>query len=217
LGALVYPLEQFTIYHSPNAYIGSVLLRRAAAARSGMVVVLRPIMVPRSRGVKVTEMLGGAENVNAGSYNREDCQRWAERHGIPMVYPHPDVFRARAARWATARWEREELPARAYYASLGTGLEDRLDEALFEAAWVEGLDVNEPATIQWAAGRAGLDGDALLERLRGDDAGVAVRHALDAFDRYRCPGVPTFVVNGARVFGKDRLDWALDVAVGLDR
>ena len=124
----MHPVERFTIYHSPNAYIGAVLLRRAAAERPGMTVVERPIMVPRSRGMKVTEMLGGTENANAGSYNREDCHRWADRHGIPLSYPEPEVFRARVARWALAPWEREELPARAYYASRGTGLEDRLDE-----------------------------------------------------------------------------------------
>jgi hypothetical protein len=32
------------------------------------------------------------------------------------------------------------------------------------------------------------------------------RAALDEFNRLRCPGVPTAIVNG-----KDRVDWAVDV------
>lgn len=94
------PVESFTIYHSPNAYLGTVLLRRALAAAPGARLVRRPVFVPRERGVLVAEMLGGKENRNAGSYNREDCRRWADRHGIPFRYPAPDVFAARAARWA---------------------------------------------------------------------------------------------------------------------
>lgn len=37
-----------------------------------------------------------------------------------------------------------------------------------------------------------------------------VRNALDEFERLRCPGVPTVVVNGQRFFGKDRVDWAVE-------
>ena len=69
------PAHSFTIYHSPNAYLGTVLLRRALTTVPGATLVRRPIFVPRDRGVLVAEMLGGRENRNAGSYNREDCRR----------------------------------------------------------------------------------------------------------------------------------------------
>jgi hypothetical protein len=52
----------YTIYHSPNAYLGTVLLRRGLAAVPGAVLVRRPIFVPRERGVLIAEMLGGKEN-----------------------------------------------------------------------------------------------------------------------------------------------------------
>ena len=131
----------YTIYHSPNAYLGTVLLRRAIAGLSGVELVRRPIYVPRDRGPMIAELLGGKENRNAGSYNREDCRRWSERFAIPMSYPDPSVFHERAKRWAASLFEREELPARAFYAA-DPERRDRLDQALFEAAWVEGLDVS---------------------------------------------------------------------------
>lgn len=154
----------YTIYHSPNAYLGTVLLRRAIAELSGAKLVRRPIYVPRERGLMIAELLGGKENRNAGSYHREDCRRWSERFAIPLSYPEPSVFHERAKRWATSPFEREELPARAFYAA---DPEQRglLDQALFEAAWIEGLDVNEPATIEWAAERAGVDPAHLMTDL----------------------------------------------------
>jgi 2-hydroxychromene-2-carboxylate isomerase len=75
---------------------------------------------------------------------------------------------------------------------------------LFEAAWVEGLDVNEPATVVWAAGRAGLDPEVLMMELAGPGPAEGVRTALAEFERLQCPGVPTVVVDGQRFFGKDR-------------
>ncbi len=206
-------VNSFTIYHSPNAYLGTVLLRRMLAAKAGVVLVRRPIFVPRSRGVLIAEMLCGKENRNAGSYNREDCRRWADRHGIPFHYPEPEVFAERAARWATYPLDREELPARAYYAA-DAGKRDALDAALFAAAWVESLDVNEPDTIRWAAQRVGMDGNELLAAAAQDQPGQDARAALRAFDFHACPGVPTVVIEGERFFGKDRLDW---IEVACDR
>ena len=107
----------YTIYHSPNAYLGTVLLRRALAELPGIELVRRPIYVPRERGLIIAELLGGKENRNAGSYNREDCRRWSERYEIPFSYPDPSIFHERAKRWAVLPFDREELPARAFYAA----------------------------------------------------------------------------------------------------
>jgi 2-hydroxychromene-2-carboxylate isomerase len=203
------PVYSYTIYHSPNAYLGTVLLRRAIAGLPGVQLVRRPIYVPRERGLMIAEMLGGKENRNAGSYLREDCRRWSERFAIPLVYPEPEVFHQRAKRWALSAYDREELPARAFCAA-DAEKRDPLDQALFEAAWVKGLDVNEPDTIGWAAQRAGLDPDRLMMRLAEPGPGQEARAALEEFDRLRCPGVPTVVVDGQRYFGKDRVDWVVD-------
>jgi 2-hydroxychromene-2-carboxylate isomerase len=199
----------YTIYHSPNAYLGTVLLRRAIAELPDVQLVRRPIYVPRERGLMIAHMLGGKENRNIGSYLREDCRRWAVRFTIPFVYPDPEVFHQRAVRWAVSAYDREELPARAFNAA-DAEKRDRLDQALFEAAWVEGLDVNEPDTIRWAAQRAGLDPDHLMTRSGESGPGREARAALEEFERLQCPGVPTVVVNGQRYFGKDRVDWVVE-------
>jgi 2-hydroxychromene-2-carboxylate isomerase len=209
-------VQSYTIYHSPNAYLGTVLLRRSLAAIHDAVLVRRPIFVPRERGVLVAEMLGGKENRNAGSYHREDCRRWADRYSIPFQYPPHGVFSERAVRWAQSSFHREELPARAYYAA-EPRQRDAFDDALFAAAWIEGLDVNEPDTIRWAANRAGVDGDVLLASAQADEPGVEVRTALGEFDSHSCPGVPTVIVEGERFFGKDRVHWVIEACQRLNR
>ncbi len=197
----------YSLYHSVNCYLASVLVRRTVAPLPGVEIRRRPICVPRVRGLLVADLVGGKEAPALSGYHREDARRWADRHGIPLAYPPPELFRERSKRWALSRWEREELPARAYYAAQTLGQADALDSALFRAAWVEGLDVNEPDTVRWAAAEAGLDPDRLMAALDAEPPGAEVRAALAEFDRQRCPGVPTFVLNGARYFGKDRVDW----------
>ena len=51
---------------------------------------------------------------------------------------------------------------------------------------------------------------SLLTRALGDDAKHALDAALSAFDADGCPGVPTWVVNDERFWGKDRVDWLVD-------
>jgi 2-hydroxychromene-2-carboxylate isomerase len=196
----------YSIYHSPNAYLGLVLAERALAGLA-VEVERRPIHVPRQRGVKVADLVGGGESARKGEYHREDCARWAARHGIELEFLDPGIFAERAARWRTAAFEREELPARAYYAALGSGRERDLDLALFRAAWVEGLDVNEEGVVRRAAALSGLDADRLIERAHDADTRRTLDAGLTAFDAERCPGVPTWVVCGERFWGKDRVDW----------
>ena len=78
----------YTIYHSPNAYLGVLLAERALA---GLPVVIerRPICIPKARGVKVADLVGSKEGPAQSSYHREDCMRWAHKHGISCVCWQP--------------------------------------------------------------------------------------------------------------------------------
>ncbi len=199
----------YTIYHSPNAYLGALLAERALAELP-VVVERRPICIPKDRGVKVADLVGSKEPPAKGSYHREDCVRWARKYGIDLNLLAPGVFEARAVRWRQSPYAREELPARAYYAAVGSGKEALLDRALFRAAWVEGLDVNDEDVVRRAAATAGLDPDALLGRALQDDAKHALDGALATFEAAGCPGVPTWIVEGERFWGKDRIDWLVE-------
>jgi 2-hydroxychromene-2-carboxylate isomerase len=122
----------------------------------------------------------------------------------------PEVFEERVKRWQQSPFDREELPARVYYAARGTGKEALLDHALFRAAWVEGLDVNEESVIRHAASQAGLDPDDLITQALQDETRHTLDASLVAFERDRCPGVPTWVLNRERFWGKDRVEWLVE-------
>ena len=119
------------------------------------------------------------------------------------------MFAERANRWMRSAFHREELPARAYYAA-EADRRDALDEALFAAAWVKGLDVNEPETICWAADQAGLQGNALLAAAEAEGPAIEVEAALHDFECHACPGIPTVIVAIERFFGKDRIEWIVE-------
>lgn len=195
----------YSIYHSPNAYLGAVLLERALRGLPAA-IERRPICIPKARGVKVADLVGSRETPAQSAYHREDCRRWAVRHGIELNLLPPGVFEQRAERWRASPFEREELPARAYYAAVGSGREAALDTALFRAAWVVGLDVNDEPVVRQAANEVGLDPDWLMHRAMREDVDHTLRESLAAFDRDGCPGVPTWVFDGQRFWGKDRVD-----------
>src|SRR5215510_4528679 len=153
----------YTIYHSPNSYLG-VLLADRELAGVPVRVERKPIFIPHDRGVKVADLIGSQEPPRKSAYHREDCARWAEHYGIEMHFLAPGVFEERAKRWRQSPFGREELPARAYYAAVGTGKEYEFDRMLFRAAWIQGKDVNDERVIRDAAQLVGLDADSLLKR-----------------------------------------------------
>ena len=85
-------------------------------------------------------------------------------HRIEMRFPAPEDLARRVAQWRSMPLAREELPARAYCASLGSGRETELDRALFRASYVDAGDVNDEAVLRHAIEIAGLEPDALRRR-----------------------------------------------------
>jgi 2-hydroxychromene-2-carboxylate isomerase len=200
---------EFSIYHSSNAYLGHFLADRALQGLP-VEVARQPLCVPKERGVWVSDLVGGRSNARQDGYNREDCLRWAKRHKIEMRFPDASEVAKRVERWRALPCAREELPARTYYGALGSGREAALDAALFRAGYVELADVNDEAVVRRACEIAGLDPDAAIRRAWEPEPGRLLAEALAAFDRFLCPGTPTFVVDGERFWGKDRVDWMAD-------
>jgi 2-hydroxychromene-2-carboxylate isomerase len=202
-------VTSYSLYYSQNSYLG-VFYAYERLSQLPVEVVRRPIHIPRSRGVLVAELLGGKESPVKSSYYREDCTRWARSHGIPISFIEREVFRERISRWATSDFEREELPARAYYASLGTGQEEVLDRSFFDASFVKKLDVNEMDVVRSCISESGLNTVEIVERALSHEIGEMMNRSLQEFERDQCPGVPTWVLNGERFWGKDRVDMLVE-------
>jgi 2-hydroxychromene-2-carboxylate isomerase len=75
-----------------------------------------------------------------------------------------------------------------------------------DAAWGQGLDLNDDAVLRAAAERGGVDGERLLGRTQEPAVKQALITATEAAIQEGVFGVPTFLVEGELVWGSDRLD-----------
>jgi 2-hydroxychromene-2-carboxylate isomerase len=80
-----------------------------------------------------------------------------------------------------------------------------LIDALFQAVWVRGLHVSEPAVVGAIATEVGLDGPRLVEAAQQPEAKARLRAQTDAAIAAGVFGVPTMVVEDELFWGYD--DW----------
>src|SRR5438874_1169235 len=130
------------------------------------------------------------------SYGREDAARWARKLGIPWN-PH------------AAAVDTTDAAAGCYFAA-AAGKERGYRNAVFRARWSEGRDIADRQVLADCAAKAGVGRDAFLDALAArrhhDDVPKALQQCLEE----RIFGVPTFVVDGQRFWGNDRIDFLLD-------
>jgi 2-hydroxychromene-2-carboxylate isomerase len=100
------------------------------------------------------------------------------------------------------------LPLRAALAAERAGGLVPYTHAMFRAYWVEGRDVSRPEVVEDVAGRAGLDGAALVAAAPSFKEALA-RQTQEAVDRGSF-GAPTFFVGEELFVGNDRLEFAIE-------
>jgi predicted DsbA family dithiol-disulfide isomerase len=118
---------------------------------------------------------------------RQSVERLRERYGAGAMLGIDDIP------------EVDSLPAQAASLSVAESNPDEwesFDEAVFEALWVDGRAIDDPAVLADLAGSVGLDGEAV-----GDAAPDEQRHrrVFEQFEEARnagITGVPTFVADG---------------------
>jgi 2-hydroxychromene-2-carboxylate isomerase len=129
------------------------------------------------------------------SYRLLELTRWSRRLGLPLVIEpkHHPIDREPSSRLliATAQAGGDALA---------------LSHAVLRALWAEDRDIGDWDLLAALARDCGLDGPALVEAARAPAAGERYRentqHAIDA----EVFGSPTWVVEGERFWGQDRLD-----------
>jgi len=187
-------LEYFPSLRSPYTAVGH---RRVLAliARSGVSVMLRPVMPMLMRGVTAPRA--------KQRYIITDAGREGRAHGSPLgriVDPFGAPVKRAFALFPGAT-------------ALGRGMD--FVTAYLSAAWVDGIDITTDDGLHEVAVKAGIDWNELREASRGADWEATLDENLTEMLGARLWGVPSFRVTGGNddapfaCWGQDRI-WRVE-------
>ena len=166
----------------------------ALEAETGATGVLKPMLLGG-----VFQATGNQSPVNIpakGKYLFVDFNRFAEHYGVPFkVNPNFPINTLLLMRGAIVLQMKGDTRFRDYC------------NAMFNAIWVESLNMNDPATAAEALRQAGFDAQALVaaasEQTTKDALKAATQKAVDR----GVFGAPTFFVGDQMFWGQDRMDF----------
>ncbi len=181
-------------FGSPNAYLCHKVIP-AIKARTGASFDHVPILLgglfKLSNNRSPVEAFAGIPNKLA--YDRLEMRRFITKHGLTRFQnnPHFPVNTLKIMRGAVAAME--------------LGCAARYVDAMFDAMWEQGLNMDDPGQIQSVLQAAKLDAAALLEKSQDPaiKAGL-LANTQQAYDSGAF-GSPSFLVGNEIFFGKDRL------------
>ena len=178
---------------SPAAYLAWTQLPRIAR-EAGAEIEYRPFLLG---GVfQATGNRSPMEVPAKGQYMQDDLQRFARRYGVPFAHnPHFPINTLTLMRGAIGLQMREPSRMVPY------------GDAVYRAIWVDGKNMNDPATVAQVLQQAGFAPEQLLA-LASDPA---VKDHLKAETQEAVArgvfGAPTFFIGQDMFWGQDRLDF----------
>ncbi len=181
-------------FGSPNAYLAHRVIPDIEA-RTGVRFDYVPVLlggVFKATGNRSPmDAFAGIRNKN--EYAALETERFLKRHGISDYRrnPHFPVNTLTIMRGAVAA---RRLGCFAEYV-----------DAVFRQMWVEGRKMDDPDVIAAAWTEAGLPTEALLAGVQDPDVKADLIRSTEASVERGTFGSPTFFVDDAIYFGKDRL------------
>jgi 2-hydroxychromene-2-carboxylate isomerase len=191
-------LHCFYSLSSPWAYLGGPQLQDIVR-RHRVRLLLRPYdfqaVVPKTGGIPLR-----TRPEPRRSYHALELDRWRRYLGMPLNLT-PKHYRSDGQ---PPDWNK-----RAGWMVIAAQLAGRdafvLSHALLRALWAEERDIADPATRIAIADENGYDGAALQAMERGPEVQAAYAQNTAEAERLGIFGAPTFVLDGERFWGQDRL------------
>ena len=201
--AMTKTIECYYTLSSPWAYFGGPRFV-AIARKHGAAIVLRPYdfmeVVPQTGGIPLRTRPQARQE-----YHAIELDRWRKFLGMtlnlkPKYYPPRD--NKSAGHMVIAAQQR--------------GLDaQRLSHALLTALWADERDIANAKVREAIANEQGMDGAALIAAETAPETKAEYTTNSDAALRLGVFGSPTFIWNGQRYWGQDRLDFLdRDLAAG---
>ena len=194
-------VEFFFDVGSPTAYLAWTQLP-ALCAKAGATLVYRPMLLG---GVfQATGNASPAAVAAKGRYMNDDMARYAKAYGVPLaINPHFPINTLTLMRGAAGVQLR--LPVR-----LGDYL-----HGVFEAMWVDGLNLNDPTVAAKVLTAAGFDPAEVMALTADAEVKAALRATTEEAVARGVFGAPTMFVGDAMFFGQDRLDFDREALLAI--
>ncbi|WP_161865367.1 2-hydroxychromene-2-carboxylate isomerase [Pseudomonas yangonensis] len=186
-------VEFFFDLGSPASYLAHTQLP-LLCRDTGATLVHRPMLL--GAVFQATGNASPAMIPAKGHYMLRDLARFAERYGVPMRFnPHFPINTLTLMRLLVA--VQLHQPER---------FDDAL-QALFQAIWVEGINMGDPAKVAEVLNAAGFDAQALQSQIAEQQVKDALKASTEEAVKRGVFGAPTCFVNGEMFFGQDRLEF----------
>ncbi|MBS0559031.1 MAG: 2-hydroxychromene-2-carboxylate isomerase [Proteobacteria bacterium] len=181
-------------FGSPNAYLSHLVIpeiERRTGARFEYVPVLLGGVFKMTNNRSPMESMAGIRN--KPEYERLETERFVARHGITRFRrnPHFPVNTLALMRGAVAA---QRLGVFAPYV-----------DAMFAHMWAEPKKLDDPAVLRAAMLESGFDADEIARLSQTQEVKDELLANTQASVERGAFGSPTFFVDGAIYFGKDRL------------
>ena len=150
----------------------------------------------------VFQATGNQSPVNVaakGKYIFTDFERFAKRYGVPFkMNPYFPINTLLLMRGAIALQMKGDARFMDYC------------RAMFNAIWVDLLNMNDPATAAQALQKAGFDAQTLVALASEQTTKDALKAATQTAVERGVFGAPTFFVGDQMFWGQDRMDFVKD-------
>jgi len=186
-------VEFFFDFGSPTTYLAHTQMRQLALD-TGATVVYRPMLLGG-----VFKATGNASPVTVpakGRWMGADIARFATRYGVPFEHnPHFPINTLTLMRGATGVQMRDPQALMRYV------------DAVFQAMWVQPLNMGDPAVMAEVLEAAGFRAESFMGLVADPEVKAQLVATTEEAVARGAFGAPTFFVGEHLFFGQDRLDF----------
>ncbi|CAN7321633.1 2-hydroxychromene-2-carboxylate isomerase [Pseudomonas umsongensis] len=181
---------------SPATYLAYTQLPKICEQTDSQLVYV-PILLG---GVfKATGNASPATVPAKGRYMFIDLDRYAKRYGVPLkINPHFPINTLVLMRAVTGMQMRHPERFAAFV------------DCLFKALWIEGRNLNDPATVGAVLSENGFDPQEILALSAEEDVKSALKDTTEKAVQRGVFGAPSMFVGEQLFFGQDRLDFVIE-------
>jgi 2-hydroxychromene-2-carboxylate isomerase len=189
-------VEFFFDLGSPATYLAYTQLPKICEQTDSRLIYI-PILLG---GVfKATGNASPATIPAKGRYMFQDLDRYAKRYGVPLKFnPHFPINTLMLMRAVTGIQLRHPERFAAFI------------DCLFKALWVDGLSLDEPATVVAVLTQNGFDPNEVLALTADEEVKALLKDNTEKAVHRGVFGAPSMFVDDQLFFGQDRLDFVVE-------